>query len=348
MDAGAGMSPRGWQEALDLWDSVLASVPAAEPGSPRWAVVDCGTNTFNLLIRDRATGATVLSTKLPVKLGQGGLTDGRLAPDAMERGIHALKLFREGARALGVESLWAFATSGVRSTENGAEFADRAERLTGVPLNVIDGLQEAAFIFAGVQQAYPLPHEPVLVMDIGGGSTEFIVGSPDSVVWALSLPLGVTRLRERFQPSDPVQPAEWNALQQYVHEELQPVFEAIDRYRPVQLIGSSGSFDTLYDLWALAQGMPGLQPGQLWAQWPAGALKSLFPTLIRSSTAQRLEMPGMIPMRADTLHLSPLQIEPVLQKLPGGTPVGLSTFALKEGVWSALIQNPTAWRASSW
>jgi exopolyphosphatase/pppGpp-phosphohydrolase len=70
--------------------------------------------------------------------------------------------------------------------------------------------------------------------------------------------------------------------------------------------------------------------------------------LLRTTVAERLNLKGMVAMRADTLHLSPLQIAPILQKLPPATPVGLSTFALKEGVWTTLLQNPTVWRASSW
>lgn len=342
------MTPLGWQEALDGWSVALASVPAGNAGSRRWAVVDCGTNTFNLLVRNVATSDLVWSTKLPVKLGLGGLTNGQLAPEALERGVHALKLFRAAAQHLGVERLWAFATSGVRSTENGAEFAERAEREAGVPLNVIDGLQEAAFIYAGVRQAIPSAHQPVLVMDIGGGSTEFIVGSGEEVLWSISLPLGVTRLREQFQPNDPLTESDLTVLEAHLDEQLQPVFAAVEQYRPQQLIGSSGSFDTLYDLWALANGKPALAPGQTHAEWPAGALEPLFEQLLRTTVSERLMLPGMVPMRADTLHLSPLQIAPLLKKLPAATPVGLSTFALKEGVWTTLLQNPSAWRASSW
>ena len=342
------MTPLGWQEALDGWNAALASVPDGDPDAVRWAVVDCGTNTFNLLVRDVRTSELVWSTKLPVKLGLGGLTNGRLAPEAMERGWHALKLFSAAAQQLGVERLWAFATSGVRSTENGVEFAERAENEAGVPLNVINGLQEAAFIYAGVRQAIPAAREPVLVMDIGGGSTEFVVGSGNDVLWSLSLPLGVTRLREQFQPNDPLSESDLTALNAHLNQQLQPVFAAVEQYRPQQLIGSSGSFDTLYDLWALANGLPALVPGQTYAEWPAGALEPLFEQLLRTTVAERLNLKGMVAMRADTLHLSPLQIAPILQKLPPATPVGLSTFALKEGVWTTLLQNPTVWRASSW
>ena len=77
------MTPLGWQEALDGWNVALASVPAGVPDSRRWAVVDCGTNTFNLLVRDVRTSELVWSTKLPVKLGLGGLTNVKLAPEAV-------------------------------------------------------------------------------------------------------------------------------------------------------------------------------------------------------------------------------------------------------------------------
>lgn len=138
------------------------------------------------------------------------------------------------------------------------------------------------------------------------------------------------------------------ALHAHLDQQLQPVLAAVEQYRPQQLIGSSGSFDTLYDVWALAHGRPALAPGQTQAEWPAGALEPLFEQLLHTTVSERLQLPGMVPMRADTLHLSPLQIAPILQKLPAATPVGLSTFALKEGVWTTLLQNPSEWRASSW
>jgi exopolyphosphatase/guanosine-5'-triphosphate,3'-diphosphate pyrophosphatase len=342
------INPLGWTEALDQWDAVWAHLSAPEPGVERWAVVDCGTNTFNLLIRDTNQPTALGSGKLPVKLGMGGLTNGLLAPDSMERGILALQKFAETAKRLGVSRLWAFATSGVRSTTNGAAFVARALDEAGVHLQVIDGLLEAEFIYRGVQQAYPLPNAPVLVMDIGGGSTEFIVGHQDRVLWSLSLPLGVTRLKEQFQPTNPLTDADLALLRAHVQSELEPVLEAIERWKPVQLIGSSGSFDTLFDVWALANNQPPLAPGQTRAEWPVDAFVPLCESLLTTTVEERLSLPGMVPMRADTLHLSPLQILPVLAQLPESRPVGLSTFALKEGVWLSLLQNPNKWPASSW
>jgi exopolyphosphatase/guanosine-5'-triphosphate,3'-diphosphate pyrophosphatase len=314
----------------------------------RWAVVDCGTNTFNLLVRERDQPTALATGKLPVKLGMGGLTNGLLAPDAMDRGILALQKFVDTAKRLGVSRMWAFATSGVRSTTNGTAFVARALNEAGVHLHVIDGLLEAEFIYRGVQQAYPLPNAPVLVMDIGGGSTEFVVGHQDQVLWSLSLPLGVTRLKEQFQPADPLTDGDLALLRTHIQTQLQPVLDAIDRWKPVQLIGSSGSFDTLFDVWALANNQPPLAPGQTWAEWPADAFVPLCASLLTTTVEERLALPGMVPMRADTLHLSPLQILPVLAQLPDSRPVGLSTFALKEGVWLSLLQNPNKWPASSW
>jgi exopolyphosphatase/guanosine-5'-triphosphate,3'-diphosphate pyrophosphatase len=185
-------------------------------------------------------------------------------------------------------------------------------------------------------------------MAIGGGSTEFIVGHQDQVLWSLSLPLGVTRLKEQFQPSNPLKAEDLEAMQAHIQMELAPVLDAIERWKPVQLIGSSGSFDTLFDVWAFANNQPPLAPGQTYAEWPVDAFIPLCESLLTTTVEERLSLPGMVPMRADTLHLSPLQILPVLAQLPESRPVGLSTFALKEGVWLSLLQNPNKWPASSW
>ena len=171
----------------------------------RLAIFDLGTNTFNLLVRD-AEGSLLRSEKLPVKLGAGGLRSDEISPDAEERAIAAMHQHKAWAQEAGASRGYAFATSAMRSTRNGAEVAARIERETGIPVNIIDGDQEAAFIAGGVAHAWPERSEPRLIMDIGGGSTEFILLDGTDVLYAESFPLGVTRLVERFQPADPMSP----------------------------------------------------------------------------------------------------------------------------------------------
>jgi exopolyphosphatase/guanosine-5'-triphosphate,3'-diphosphate pyrophosphatase len=311
----------------------------------RLAIFDLGTNTFNLLVRD-AEGSLLRSEKLPVKLGAGGLRSDEISPDAEARAIAAMHQHKAWAQEAGASRGYAFATSAMRSTRNGAEVAARIERETGIPVNIIDGDQEAAFIAGGVAQAWPERSEPRLIMDIGGGSTEFILLDGNDVLYAESFPLGVTRLVERFQPSDPMTAADVAQINAHTEALLAPLWTWLQHVPAACLIGSSGSFDTIYNVLEGAHGRPMLELGDYRAEFSLGELPALLDRLIASSKVERLLMPGMLEMRADTLQVSALQIQLILDRLTPKTML-LSGYALKEGVWSSLQEPQCPWRASS-
>ena len=311
----------------------------------RLAIFDLGTNTFNLLVRD-ADGSLLRSEKLPVKLGAGGLRSDEISPDAEERAIAAMQQHKAWAQEAGASRGYAFATSAMRSTRNGAEVASRIERETGIPVNIIDGDQEAAFIAGGVAQAWPERSEPRLIMDIGGGSTEFILLDGTEVLYAESFPLGVTRLVERFQPSDPMTAEDIARINAHTEALLAPLWTWLQHASASCLIGSSGSFDTIFNVLEGTHGRPMLELGTYRAEFPLGELPALLDRLIASSKVERLLMPGMLEMRADTLQVSALQIQLILDRLTPKTML-LSGYALKEGVWSSLQEPQCPWRASS-
>lgn len=312
----------------------------------RTAILDLGTNTFNLLVRS-ADGALVFSDKVAVRLGAGGLRDGVITPEAAQRAVEAVAQHVRSARAYGAARSFAFATSAMRSTANGAELAARIERETGQPVNVIDGDQEAAFIAAGVRQAWPELSERHLIMDIGGGSTEFILCEAGRTLWAASFALGVTRLFERFLPSDPPTPAEWSALDAYLDRELEPLWTALSAHPCALLLGSSGSFDTLFNVMARRNGRAELELGQVRAEFDLRQWDATSKAVQSATTEARLLMPGMLAMRAETLHLSARQIDLVLARLNARRML-LSGYALKEGVWSSIQDPQSPWRAYCW
>jgi exopolyphosphatase/guanosine-5'-triphosphate,3'-diphosphate pyrophosphatase len=310
------------------------------------AILDLGTNTFNLLVRS-ADGALVFSDKIAVRLGAGGLRDGVITPEAADRAVAAVAQHLVSARAYGAARSLAFATSAMRSTANGADLADRIERETGQPVNVIDGDQEAAFIAEGVGQAWPELSERHLIMDIGGGSTEFIVREAGQNLWYASYPLGVTRLAERFLPSDPTTSDQWTEIDAHVNETLEPLWAALERFPCEILLGSSGSFDTLYNVTAHRIGSPELALGQARAEFALDAWPGTSRAVQQATTEARLLMPGMLAMRAETLHLSARQIDLVLARLNARRML-LSGYALKEGVWSSIQDPNSPWRAYCW
>ncbi len=191
------------------------------------AVIDLGTNTFHLIIAHLTEGKVevIYKTNVPVKLGEGRLNENIIIPEAFERGIRTLKDFKEEINRQGVDQIKATATSAVRSALNGEDFVKAAKKETGITIEVIDGEQEAAYIFKGVQ-ATGIITEPSLIMDIGGGSTEFIICKPAEVLWKKSYNIGAARLMQAFFKSDPINEKDQSAIRTHLAAELADLQQA--------------------------------------------------------------------------------------------------------------------------
>ncbi|HAD98027.1 MAG TPA: phosphatase [Cryomorphaceae bacterium] len=310
------------------------------------AVIDLGTNTFNLLIRELPEGKVLFNDKLSVRLGDGGLNENRISEASFERGIRSLKTHVETCRKWEADEIYAFATSAVRSASNGQDFIKAAWEQTGIRINLIDGDQEAELIHLGVQQALELVPENALIMDIGGGSTEFIIANNQEVHWKRSYLLGSSRLMQKFQPSDPIKPSEADELKEYFEQELEELFEAARKHPVRYLIGSSGSFDTLAAMTAHRFQSPEVLEGQTTYTFDMYEYRVISKLMLESDFEQRLHTPGMIPMRADLIVLACVQIDFILNRL-GIRAMKLSTYALKEGVLVTLQNKSHTWQKSS-
>lgn len=308
-------------------------------------MLDLGTNTFNLLIRDLENQTTISNTKIAVKLGKGGLSQNKIAPDAFERGLAAIAAHVQTAKNYGVKKLYAFATSAIRSTSNGLEFKAAVAAQSGVHINIIDGNKEAEFIFEGVATSGALnPKAPALIMDIGGGSTEFILVKDGRPIWAESYPLGASRIMEIIQPSDPVSNEDIERIERHLAQHLTPLLKQLKNQSLLDLIGSSGSFDTLYDLIAAKNNRP-LLTTETTVSFDLMELREISNELLANDCAYRLKMPGMLAMRADMIPISAIFIQWLLRQHSFKN-LHLSTYALKEGVFTALQKDPSLWQAS--
>ena len=217
----------------------------------RVAIIDCGTNTFNLLVKEKVEGKwkTLFKTKLPVKLGAGGFTENVLMPNRMARGIDALYSYKNVIDSLGVKDVRVFATSAVREASNGSEFVARVKKHLNFDMEVISGDREAELIFEGVVQTTGELKEDYLIMDIGGGSTEFIFVRNQKPLWRKSYLLGVSRLHGMLKPASRINQDDVNRLRTHLNKELQDLISFL-KENPVKiLVGSSGSFDTLFDMY---------------------------------------------------------------------------------------------------
>ena len=307
----------------------------------RLALIDMGTNTFHLLIVEMPTTPgekplVLLRTKAGVRLGEGGISQGFIAPDSYARALHTLAGFKEEMELHSVTEVRATATSAVRVTSNGPELVRDIFTQTGIQVEVIAGAREAELICAGVRQAVTLGHEPQLIMDIGGGSVEFIIANDRDIFWKQSFEIGAQRLLDKFfpQPEGIMAAVAVAAEQAYFDTMLAPLAAAIQHHRPVGLVGASGSFDSLADM----------QLGQLRteSQLPPitelalSSFQASYGQLLSGNHEQRKALPGILPMRADMLVVATILIDYVLG-ISGITRIQTSAYALKEGLLAEML-----------
>jgi len=300
------------------------------------AILDFGTNTFNLLIAERKERgfSILLSSKQPVKLGRGGIQVNRITPDAKERGFVAIHNHMEVIRNYEVDEIRAFATSAIRNAANGEEFIEEVYRRFGFRTRIIPGDREAELIYKGVRQAVNLGEENSMILDIGGGSIEFIICNKQGIVWKKSFELGMARLLELFSLSDPITSEEVRALENYFRLELAPLREAVRKERPRTLIGASGSFDTFQAIIRLRKGMDSDQ--FFGREISLKDYTKLHKILVRSTREERAAMPGMEPVRVEMIVAATIFVSFVIRDC-NISHLHHSEFALKEGVISELV-----------
>jgi exopolyphosphatase/guanosine-5'-triphosphate,3'-diphosphate pyrophosphatase len=301
------------------------------------AVIDLGTNTFKLLVASRsAEGRLVVHHKeeVPVNLGRGGIEKGVIAEDAMARGLEALKKMHAEALALGAERIHGFGTSALRSARNGDDFIRRAKEETGTDITIIPGEEEAGMVLDGVRQAVAFGNKPMLVMDIGGGSTEFILATDRSLLWKHSFELGTTRLFERFPSIDPMGIGTQLRMAQHIDAQLEALWSVVDRHWPTTLVGSAGSFDSLATMIAARRGTD-LPPDAVTLQFDTTEFDAVKDDLFAMTRAERLEVKGLPHFRVDTIIPALALIERV--SLHGITEIRWSRYSLKEGAAARLL-----------
>lgn len=290
----------------------------------RIGIIDIGTNTFNLLIVDKENDAfeKVFSTKEGVGLGLGGINDGFLADDAMQRGVETLIRFLQKAKELNTEKIKAFATSAVRDAKNQDTFLNILRNELGLEVEVVSGEREAQLIHQGVKIGYPF-NEKVLIMDIGGGSTEFIYASKNEVLKAYSFNIGTARIYQQFEFSDPYTNEDEKKVVNYLEEHTSGFFNEIET---TILIGASGSFETFYAVLNQAE-----YPEDNLKDMDAEKLLKILDQMIYSSLKDRMNNPFIIPIRKKMAPIAAIKIKWIIEKLQIKT-LTISPFAMKEGV----------------
>ncbi|GHA70059.1 Ppx/GppA phosphatase family protein [Pontibacter akesuensis] len=306
----------------------------------RLALIDMGTNTFHLLITEvdeQGQLHELYKTKVPVRLGQGGISNGAIAPEASERALRTLRDFRTTIDSYGAQTVRALATSMVRNASNGDSFVKDIFKQTDIRVEVIDGAREAEFIYYGVRAAGVLDENTALITDIGGGSIEFILCNQQEIFWKQSFELGAQRLMDKFFTQDPITAESIAAEKAYLEERLQPLTAAVAKYKPTILVGSSGTFDTLCDIDGLRKGDTSRTQTQPVASTLAVEdFYTVHQELLRKNHNERLAIPGMLEMRVDMIVLASIAVDFVLEKYKLQE-IRVSAYALKEGVLHQML-----------
>lgn len=288
----------------------------------RKAVIDLGTNTFNLLIADTQTRQVLFQTKEGVAIGMGGINEKRLSPAAIQRAFEALQKFKDKCDALEVNAIRAIGTSAMRDATNANELIEKVATELKISIEVISGLQEAELIYKGVALSHTFD-EPALIMDIGGGSTEFIVADLKGPILAHSFDIGVSRLFQLFDYQDPLSMQDIERVENYLNQHCAHFFK---QQLPKVLIGASGSFETFYELMAQAV----FDPQGAAVQVEASKFKFMLDHIIASTQAERNANPHIIEIRKRMAPLAAIKTRWVL-KISQIEHIYISPYSLKEG-----------------
>jgi exopolyphosphatase/guanosine-5'-triphosphate,3'-diphosphate pyrophosphatase len=300
------------------------------------AIIDLGTNTFHLLIAEKQGDSfhIIHRDRQAVKIGKGGINRDMITTDGLARALKTLKDFKQKINAAGIAQIFAFGTSALRNAKNGSAVVQEIEKETGIEVTVISGDQEAEFICFGVRAALHLGEEKSLIMDIGGGSVEFIIANDTTIFWKRSFEIGAQRLLELFHKNDPITETEISQLNEYFSEVLKPLMEIINQLQPKTLVGSSGTFDTLSDIFCLDENILRNDDDRETPLTLEGFQK-IHLQLVTKNRLQRMAIPGMIEMRVDMIVVASCMIDYLLKNSPFKR-IRVSTYALKEGALAYL------------
>ena len=302
----------------------------------RVAAVDCGTNSIRLLVADLdpETGAeTELDRRMEiVRLGQGVDATGRLADEALARTFAACEVYAKVIREFGAGEVRFVATSATRDASNRAEFVAGVRERLGVEPEVISGDEEANLSFRGATQAladegsgYPTPY---LVVDIGGGSTEFVLGT-DTVLAARSVDIGCVRMTERHLKSDPPTLAQITAAKRDIDAGIDLAAETVDLAQAKTLVGLAGSVTTVA---AVALGLTEYDRSRIHlSRIPADVVRQTAADLLAMSREQRAANPVIHPGRVDVIGAGALVLAQIVERL-GLPEVVVSEHDILDGI----------------
>lgn len=298
----------------------------------RICAIDLGTNSFHGIIVDIYSDGsfrTIDQIKEMVRLGRKGVGVA-FARDTMDSGIEVLQKIKQLAEGHQCEKILAYATSAIREAPNGGDFIQRSIDEVGIKIRAIPGKTEAELIGLAVQHGMALDENPVMIMDIGGGSTEFILANNLNLLFLDSYKLGVSRMTTDFISNDPVSKKEVKALKEFYRDKFQTLAEIHKKHPAKVLIGSSGTLENIAAMIA-ARKQQSTELTLNEFEYSAGDFSEFYSYFITLNSAKRLKQQGLDEKRVDFIVAGLILLDTVIEMF-GIEKVRTSTQALREGI----------------
>lgn len=299
---------------------------------PQFAVIDLGTNGFRLQIAEPTLEgdlAFVYKEGVEFKLTAEGID--RIGNNCFAQGLTIMRHFAAILKAHHIEKMLAMGTAGLRLAANGQEFIEKVYLETGIEIELISGEREAELIYKGMCCALPpaLLEQPILMVDIGGGSVEFIIGTQREILWARSFNVGVAVLWHNFQDNDPITEGGIQRVKAFLMAELQPLFEAMKFYRPTTWAVASGTTDEFVRI--LLNNSP--QP----SHYPmlTTVFYDFYNNLIIKSLDE-LRNENLHPSKIEMLGVTLVLTDFIAELFNGNTFIHISKYSMKQGILQEL------------
>lgn len=292
--------------------------------SDKVAIIDVGTNTINLLIvnKNQSDFEVLFKDKKGIGLGHGGINETTITPPAFERGVACLKSYANICKSYSANNVLAYGTSALRHANNANHFISEVKKHSNIDIEIINGCREAELIYSGIKLLYDFD-EKTLVMDIGGGSTEFVLANKQGVIDKASFEIGVSRINQMFNFSDSFNKWDIYKINNYLNDSIG---ERLNGFKANTLIGSSGSFKTFYELWSGEK-----HPKKTFKQIEINQFLDTLDSVINSTLQERQNNPLIDPIRHEMLPISAVKTKWVINKI-GIEKILISPYSLKEGV----------------
>ena len=299
----------------------------------RYGVIDLGTNSFHLLIVEtdlEGSFKEIFQKEIFVRLAQNGIQT--IGSKPYQHGLEVIQSYHQILQQYKVQQIRAVGTSALRTASNGLHFINEVKTKTGIDIELISGDKEAQLIYKGVQQTLDFLDEKILIMDIGGGSVEFIIANVDKLLWVHSFPIGAAVLYRKFHLHEPIHQNDLKQLTSHLDQHLNPLFKALEKYPVQQLVGAAGTFEVIKSFLKEAP----LNPN--YCKIPIDQFNSFYQLFLNKNLAERLAVKKLNTARATSIVVALFLVHFVLQKTKIQH-LSSSAYSMKEGLILEMLSN---------